>query len=323
MISPRNQMIEWIEQGAIPAERMDEALRLSTVAPDGAAWHTFLNKLLLCLGCLALAASAMFFIAYNWNDIGRFAKFGLVEACMALAIYGYWKLGTQTLAAKMSLLVAALLSGVLLALYGQTYQTGADTWQLFFYWALLILPWVAIGRFAALCLFWIALVNLSLILYFRESRHFFWLLFSANNGLAWTGFILNTFALLVWEYLATHYEWLNKRWATRLLAVACGIAITFLATYSVLDFKQSTILALPVWAIWLAALYFFYQTIQRDLFMLAGGCLSVIVVFTAFLGRVMLHHSDVGGFLILALIVTGMGSGSAFWLKNIHREWQS
>jgi len=34
-------------------------------------------------------------------------------------------------------MVSTILVGVLLALVGQTYQTGADTWQLFFYWAIL------------------------------------------------------------------------------------------------------------------------------------------------------------------------------------------
>ena len=45
-------------------------------------------------------------------------------------------------AGKAALLAAALLTGGLLALIGQTYQTGADTFELFATWAALILPWV-------------------------------------------------------------------------------------------------------------------------------------------------------------------------------------
>ncbi len=39
---------------------------------------------------------------------------------------------------------------ILLAVYGQTYQTGADPYELFFGWAILIIGWVAISRFAPL-----------------------------------------------------------------------------------------------------------------------------------------------------------------------------
>src|SRR5699024_11365250 len=46
---------------------------------------------------------------------------------------------------QLLLLIASIITGSLLALFGQVYQTGADTWQLFFAWAILITPW-EIGR---------------------------------------------------------------------------------------------------------------------------------------------------------------------------------
>ncbi len=51
------------------------------------------------------------------------------------------RLGPECTPGKAALLLATLLLGVFLALFGQTYQTGADPWQLFANWALLILPW--------------------------------------------------------------------------------------------------------------------------------------------------------------------------------------
>src|SRR3546814_15416019 len=81
----------------------------------------------------------------NWNDLGRFAKFGLVGLLLIVAVIGYWRLGVDRAAGKASLLVASILLGALLALFGQTYQTGADTWELFANWAVLMAPW-ALGR---------------------------------------------------------------------------------------------------------------------------------------------------------------------------------
>jgi len=74
---------------------------------------------------------------------------------------------------------------------------------------------------------------------------------------------------------------------------------------------------------WLAALYFVYRRIRPDLFMLAGGCLSGIVGIVTFLAKEMLEIDTASTFFFLALMVIGLGSGAAFWLKNIHREWES
>ncbi|MET0204922.1 MAG: DUF2157 domain-containing protein [Casimicrobiaceae bacterium] len=57
---------------------------------------------------------------------------------IALAV---WR-GLDTLPGKAAL-VAALLAGALLALVGQVYQTGADTFELFAAWAVAIVVLVA------------------------------------------------------------------------------------------------------------------------------------------------------------------------------------
>ena len=312
-----------LEQGIIPQDKTAAALATAKITPDGNAWLQFIDHLLLWLGSLALAFAAIFFFAYNWNDIGRFAKFGIAEGLIALTVAVYLKLRTNTIAGKMSLLVATILLGVLLALYGQTYQTGADTWQLFFTWSLLMLPWAFIGRFAAIWIVWITLTNLSIVLYQQTFRDVLWLVFDSNTTALWLTFIFNTFSLFTWEILAKKWNWLAERWAIRLLAIGSGIPITWLALYAIFANGQADFLYGSVWAIWLAILYFVYRKIVPDLFMLAGGCLSGIVVLITFLSKHLLQHSGSGSFLFLALLVIGLGAGAAIWLKNIHREWQS
>lgn len=54
---------------------MEEALSAVGVLPDDLRWRTFLENLFMCLGGLALSFAVLFFIAYNWNAMGRFAKF--------------------------------------------------------------------------------------------------------------------------------------------------------------------------------------------------------------------------------------------------------
>jgi len=321
MTSPRNQIIALIEQGCIAPEKINEALSTSRVEPDGQSWKTFLDYLLLWLGGLALAFAVMFFIAYNWDDLGRFAKFGLLEGLIIMTVLAYWKLDKDKVTAKVSLLTASIFLGVLLALYGQTYQTGADPWQLFFNWALLMLPWALIGRFSVMWILWIGLINMSIILFHMTFRNAFWMLFDSDMSMLWWVFIFNSLALFAWEVLEHRWTWLAERWATRLIALASGTAITWLVIYAIFDHRRGDVVSLFVWLLWMVGLYFIYRMKKPDLFMLAGGCLSGIVVIVSFLSRHMLDRFEAGAFLLLALVIIGLGTGTAIWLRNVHREW--
>lgn len=322
MPSSRSQIINLLEQGVIPPDKIDEALAVTAITPDARAWKTFLDQLLLWLGGLALASAAVFFIAYNWTAMGRMGKFGLVEVLIVLAVMAYWKF-SDAVTGKVALLVATIFLGVLLALFGQTYQTGADPWQLFFNWALLMLPWAIAGRFPAIWIVWIVLINLSIILYHQAFRGLFGLMFDYRNGMFWLTFAFNSLALVAWEVLSKPWPWLAERWAIRLLAVGSGAPLTWLVIFGIVDSENGLALAGLAWVIWMAVMVFVYKKKRPDLFMLAGCCLSGIVVLITFLGRHLLDNGDAGGFLILALAVIGLGAGAAVWLRNVHREWQS
>ncbi|MCW8932291.1 MAG: DUF2157 domain-containing protein [Gammaproteobacteria bacterium] len=323
MFSRRQQIIEYIEKGSIPQDKIREALVTVKVTPGNQDWKHFIDSILLWFGGLALSFSMLFFIAYNWNEIGRFAKFAMVESVMILAIIAYWRLGSNSMTGKVSLVSATLFLGVLLGLYGQTYQTGADPWQLFFYWAIFMLPWALVGRFAALWIIWIILLNISIVLYYSVFSGLFGFVFNSEMKLLWLLFIFNTFVLIVWELLSMKWHWLDKAWAIRLLAVASGLCVTTLVLESIFSSAGFSSLSALVWGLWMAALFYTYRILKHDLFMLAGFCFSGIVVLVSFLGNQMLQQGDASAFLILALIVIGLGAGSAIWLRNIHREWQS
>lgn len=323
MKTPRRQITGFIEQRTIPAEKIETVLTVLQVRPDGRSWRAFIDHLLLWLGGLALAFAVMFFIAYNWKDLGHFAKFGMVEGFIVLAIVAYCKLVENTIASKVSLLAATIAIGVLLALYGQTYQTGADPWQLFFNWALLMFPWAVIGRFPAIWIVWIALMNVSILLYYQTFRGIFGFFPGFESGMLWIVFLVNTLAFIAWQLLETTWHWLSERWAIRLLAVSSGVPLTWLVLFSIFDHLEVGRFSGIIWAFWLVAMYYVYRKVKPDLFMLAGCCLSIITVTVSFLGKHLLRHGDAGAFLFLALIVIGMGGGAALWLKRVHQECQS
>lgn len=323
--SPRGHLIEFIEQGAIPADKVDDALAATGLLPNKKAWQVFIDQLLLWLSGLALSFAMLFFIAYNWEELGRFAKFGMVQVFMLLAIAIYW-MRSELIIGKVALLVASISLGVLLAFYGQTYQTGADPWQLFFNWALLMLPWALIARFSAIWILWLSLVNLTCILYYQTFDNLFGGLFGSlfsATAVLWSVFLLNTLALGCWELLSTKIYWLDQPWAIRIVAVGAGMPATWLALHAIFSRDASAWSGL-VWAIFSAGIFFYYRKIKVDLFMLAGGCLSGIVVIASVVGNALLRsRGEAGDFLILALLIIGLSAGAAIWLGKINKEQQS
>ena len=326
MISSRRQIIELIEQGVIPAQKIEEALVVARVTPDSKAWRSFIDRFLLWLGGLCISAAVMFFIAYNWHEIGRFGKFGLIEGILVLAILAYCKVGAQTVLSKVSLLAATIFLGVLLALYGQVYQTGADPWQLFCIWAVLMLPWAIISRFPALWIVWVVLMNVALFLYYQTFAGRVSRFLDPDTTSLWLAFCFNTLVLGVWELMAKKIPQLSERWAIRLLAVSSGVPINVLVLQTLTMSRDGSLVPWQIWAGWLAVMSVVYRKRIPDLFMLACCCLSGIIVVVFFLSWEVLNSSwdwSAGSFLFLALLTIGMGAGAAFWLKKVHQEFQS
>lgn len=310
----RAGLLEWFDSGRVAPDRALEVLRSGGILPTSAEWRTFLERLTLWLGTIALAAALIFFLAFNWDDLGRFSKFALVEGAMLAGLLACWRVDLDAPAGKAVLLLLSLLSGALLALAGQVYQTGADTYELFAYWAVLILPWVAVGRFSPLWLFWLGLLDLAAWLYFG--------LFQDADALLWALFFLNWLALAAWEAgRRAGLGWLADDWPPRLVALASGTAATALILWAIMGGRPGgpASAAFLAYFAWLAGIYVWYRRIRPDLFMLAGGLLSLIVAVVAFLAQNMLGSAS-GGFLLIALVVIAMSAGGAVWLKSAARE---
>lgn len=63
---------------------------------------------------------------------------------------------------------AAMLVGVLFAVFGQIYQTGANAYDFFLAWTLFVVLWVVVFNFAPLWLLFLTLVNTTFVLYTQQ-----------------------------------------------------------------------------------------------------------------------------------------------------------
>jgi len=314
---------QWWEQNALPVQHVATALQLAGIPPSRQDWRFWIERLLLWLGVAGLLVGLIFFVAANWSGIGRFGKFALVELVIVASLVAY-ALGAHLRYGNAALLAASLAVGALLALIGQTYQTGANVYELFLVWALLIIPWVLLARLSALWVLWLVILHVAYIFYLQVFEKLWG--FSPEFELVLTAVILfDACVLAVWEWLAANgWMWMRGRWVPRLLVLAAGGAATVLAIYLIFDHRHANGWYFVLYILVLAGLYGGYRYKVPDLFMLAGGALSVIVVATTWLGRVLFEGSRdfVGPLFLLSLFSMLATAGVAWWLRQVAHAWK-
>ncbi|WP_068325303.1 DUF2157 domain-containing protein [Psychrobacter sp. P2G3] len=360
MTQSRRTIEHLLTQGSLPLEHADTAATHLEIFPTKRSWLAFFDKTLLVIGVVALVLSLVFFIAYNWLHMGKMGKFALVEGALVITITLYVLLSFRrrfTFIRQLLLLIASVITGSLLALFGQVYQTGADTWQLFFSWALLIIPWVLIARLPALWLLWLGLINASLILYLDIADFLFidytyqsifqlailalvnfiafnlWLIY-AKNKLPVNKISINKSATHAAIVSTNDLELANSRdntetqsklhWSTYIVGFLNTYFITHLAIVTVFDdgYVKSTrilttLISLLLWASWCGFIYWRFCKRRTDLLMLTYLCFSIIVVVMFWTAKLVLDDFDAGGFLVLALLLIGMSSMTIMWLRKV------
>lgn len=174
-------------QNATVDERVVSSVLQQYVYSDKQAWQRFLNLLFLALGVGFTLAGIIFFFAYNWANLDKFIKIGLIQFLVVAFVAVCLKAKQNQLIQQITLMGACVLVGVLFAVFGQIYQTGADSFDFFLGWTIFITIWVWVGNFPALWLFYILLINTTLGLYHQQvanewSTSFICLLLTLTNA---------------------------------------------------------------------------------------------------------------------------------------------
>lgn len=127
-----------------------EGLLQKNVYADSTQWRHFLNLLLPALGIAFIVSGIIFFFAYNWADLNKFVKLGMIEGTLivaiALVLFTRWSLPVK----QIILTGAAFLVGALFAVYGQIYQTGANAYDFFLGWTIFVTLWAIVSGYPPL-----------------------------------------------------------------------------------------------------------------------------------------------------------------------------
>ncbi|OWT74368.1 MULTISPECIES: GDYXXLXY domain-containing protein [unclassified Achromobacter] len=287
-------------------------------------WRRFLARTTLALGLLLLASAALCWVAANWPLFSKIQRLSSVQGLMvvvgvlAIALYARGASGSNAAHGRAAVLgLATVLLGALLALIGQTYQTGADNWELFAAWAVLMLPWALAARSQGLWLLWALLVNAAVVLLLGERVLAWWGAFDGPGFPSLLVAALNLVLLGLWEFSA-------RRWQARtgfgprvlvLLAVGAlvlalvfgGVSVDNLGTWTGLGWVVATI-----------GLTVFYVWTRRDLVILAMLAAGVICVSLRVVSE-WLIDLEPGIWVVLPLAGLLMGEAvlAARWLRRL------
>ena len=324
----RNQVSTYIEAKQISQENIDAVLELSHLKPTLHEFLAYLRMLLVWVGAISLIMALLFFMAFNWNEFGRFSKFIMVEIVMTVTVIAYLLVDKYKLLQKVLLMVASIALGVLLALIGQTYQTGADPWQLFAVWALLMTPWAVVAGFSGIWILWIALMNLGVLLYFQKFDLSPWAILQMHENLLLVFFTLNSVLWIVWEVLSLKYKTFKNQMSINFLAflsIASVTTLTVLNLFWVDEIGSESVgnrVYFIVYALCMFTLYYVYRVRKLSIYMVSLFSLSVFIVSMNIFILFMIQTSDnFLSFLILLiffimLVTTYMVS----WLKKLKKE---
>lgn len=182
------------------------------------------------LSIALLASGVVTWVASNWTSISPDFKILLVEGIIVvLAIILIWMAwSSPRLTQTVSLsrywwsqglsFFGAVVSGALVALVGQIYQMGADTWQLFALWLILIVPWFVFSPNVFIAALAAVVANTSAILFLLDNQ----LLFS----LTVSSYVLALLNFVFFVFLEHKRARQDGLWAVlSMSALLCGVAI--------------------------------------------------------------------------------------------------
>ncbi|MCM1129015.1 MAG: GDYXXLXY domain-containing protein [Alistipes senegalensis] len=292
----------------------------------GLAWEWFSQLILAYAGVLFFLAGVICFFAYNWHSLLPFVKFSLIAAALLIsAVFSLFR-DSRPASGKLWLLACCILGGILMAVYGQVYQTGANAWILFRSWAIFLIPLVLISRQTALWFMLWLVSSLSGILYLGEYAAAFHNNALTNN-LIFYQCLAQTAFFVLWE-TASHFfsgqrcAFLKPRWMPRILGFSLLSFLTFYLALHIQTIRQPPFIyfALLYLAL-ITGILFYYRQQRTDLFMTAATFFSLIVLALVWITYA-LADEIILFFCLTACLIAGSALSGKYLVVH-HRQWHT
>ena len=300
----------FIQHSDLTEKGVEQALKQS-IYNDKEAWLKFFQLFIISLGVGFTVSGIVFFIAYNWDDLHKFVKIGLTEGVlMATTILVLLPKINDTIR-HIILTGASVLVGVLFAVYGQIYQTGANAYDFFLGWTIFVTLWVLVSNFAPLWLLYLVLMNTTFVLYSEQVATHWTTVF--NYTLL---FFMNTAVLIFAIYFG------KKRipnWFLNTVALASASYATMGIVNGILHSQHQTDLYILIFVTAIVYVLGIWHGIKTK----SGFYLSVIPFSLIIIGSVWLFNISHEEMMLLFISLFIIGSVT-LTIKNliyIQKKW--
>ena len=256
-----------------------------------------------------MVSGIIYFGAYNWEHLGRLQKLGLLQLILGGFFAGVMLRGIDSREGRVLLLGASGVVGGLLAVMGQVYQTGADSYTLFTAWGFLLLPWSFAARSNALWFGELIVTETAFSLWWNQriSDDFY--------GYAQAFLICNLLLFALWETVRKRSTWATEGISD--LALLAGLTpVTLAACAVVIDWDNGGVLCLLL----TVGVNMGLIALRREkLFTMATVSASLLCLITTLVGRVVLEI-DTLGVLLTAVAIMAQLAFIVSRLTAIHRQ---
>jgi uncharacterized membrane protein len=310
----RRQQIHLLSRHSNLNEKAVEELLTAKVYHGKGEWYRFLQLSMLALGAGFTLLGIVFFFAYNWDDLHRFLKLGVIAGLVVLTASLSLNKTFQPVVRKVLLSAAAVLVGVLFAVFGQIYQTGADAYDFFLAWTFFITLWVVVSDFPPLWLGYVVLLNITLMTYMDQMQRqwptvmFFSVLFFFNSILL----------IIAFYFSGRSAAFRLPTWVGQTLALTTIIFGTIAVMNGIMQPYHPVFPALMAGIVVLYPLALHHGYQQRRLFWPAVISLSVVIIVTTWF----IWISD-GSWMYLfnTLFIAGSIGAVIGYLIKLQRKW--
>jgi uncharacterized membrane protein len=303
------------------------------IKPNSAETQNLFNRFLLAAGTAFLLVGIASFVANNWSELHRFAKFSILQFSLIVSVGLSLYKGLGSLTGKAFLFAASVFVGLSLAVYGQIYQTGADPYGLFLGWALLVTVWMFASQQASLYALVTVLLNLALIFYWNQivaasdDNEFFSGLLgplarlfidSASGSLPLLVLALNLSLMAAYEFFQKKFPFLSGHLLTRLTGILALAPLTSKAVWMIFARESEGAMIYVAFFSTVASFIWYFRFRKKDLLLSSVTLLALIVFVTFALIKAMTNsiRLDAGLFVVLAIAVLAQTYAAGLWLKK-------
>lgn len=282
---------------------------------DAKAWLRFLQVFTLTLGSGLMLAGIIFFFAYNWELMHRFVKLG-IAVTLILAVFAVsMTVKMSDFTRKITVSVLCGLVGVFWAIFGQVYQTTADSYVFFLTWACCILVWVYVTDFYPLWAIFIALVSMGVIPLFPDNRWYLTVLML--YGAAWIAFFV--FAPKYLPNLSAPPSWFTSILFT--IEFGMAVCVVCFVILNEAGMRHAVAVALNLlMAFVVAAVTIWYSLKQKNIWLYSMLFLGALSVLECVFIKCLSH--ELGGLLLHLMLSAAALAGAAFAIVEQYRKWK-